>query len=287
MKETITLSDVNNTSLLTLFCRATDSRREDRIIHDPVAESITARLVPIISGSEDDLLLSLAQGKVNKQVTVHIALRAAKYDQYAREFLAAHKDGVIVNIGCGLDSRFHRLDDGHVILFDLDFPEVIQLKRQLVEETDRYHFLPYSVLDYAWIEQLSAYRGRPFLFLAEGVFMYLQGGQVKDLVNTLIRNFPGSDLVCEVFNSNWLKEPWGTMVHRKMQQRLKMGKGASFESGLSHPREMEEWNPGIRYLDDWSYFDTGHIRLGAMRFLKSIPFLRNIQYTVRYRFERE
>ncbi len=287
MKETITLSDVNNTSLLTLFCRAIDNRREDRIIYDPVAESITERLVPIISGSKDVLLESLALGKVDKQVTVHIALRASKYDQYAREFLAIHKDGVIVNIGCGLDSRFHRLDDGHVVLFDLDFPEVIQLKKQLVEETDRYHFLPYSVLDYTWIEKLSVFRGRPFLFLVEGVFMYLQSGQVKDLVGTLIHHFPGSDLVCEVFNSDWLKEPWGSLIHRKMQQRLKMGKGAKFASGLSRPREMEEWHKGIHYLDDWLYFDTGHARLGAFRFLKSIPFLRNIQYTVRYQFDRE
>jgi O-methyltransferase involved in polyketide biosynthesis len=120
------------------------------------------------------------------------------------------------------------------------------------------------------------------MFMEEGLFMYLKADDVKGLVRELLLRFPGSELVCEVFNSAWLKGAWGTMVHRKLQQRLKMGKEAHFHSGLAHPHEMEDWDPRIRYVDDWSYFDTGHPRLGAFRFLKSIPFLRNIQYTVHY-----
>jgi methyltransferase (TIGR00027 family) len=285
--KTISLTDVNNTSLLTLFCRAVDSRRSDRIIADPMAEKIAERLVPIIKGSEDELLKDLSQWKVNSQVTVHIALRAAKYDQYARDFLATHPNGVIVNLGCGLDSRFHRLDDGKVVLYDLDFPDVIDLKRRLVEENDRYHFLPYSVLDFRWMDMLSEVQNQPILFLAEGLLMYLKPEEVKSLVQTLSQRYPGSELVCEVFNSAWLKDPWGPMVHRKMQQRLKMGKEAHFYSGLSSPNEMEEWFPGVQFLEDWSYFDTGHVRLGAMRILKGIPFLRSIQYSVRYRLGSE
>lgn len=285
MKEnkTITLTDVNNTSLLTLFCRAVDTQRNDSIITDPTAEKIARQLIPIIAESEDPLLKDLSRWKVDRQVIAHIALRAARYDQYARDFISVHPDGVIVNLGCGLDSRFHRLDDGKIELYDLDFPDVIDLKRRLVDETDRYHFLPYSVMDFQWMDVFDSLKQRPFLFLAEGLFMYLKQEEVKILVNTLMTRFPGCELVSEVFNSAWLKEPWGTMVHRKMQQRLRMGKEAHFYSGLSYAREMENWFPGVQYIEDWSYFDTGHIRLGLLRVLKSIRFLRNIQYSVRYR----
>ncbi len=262
--ETILLSDVNNTSLLTLFCRAVDSRRTDRIIDDPMAVTIAERLIPIIAESDDVLLSSLSRWKVDPQVTVHIALRAAKYDQYAREFLATHPDGIIVNLGCGLDSRFHRLGDEKQEFFDLDLPEVIRLKRRLVEETERYHMLAYSVLDFRWMDELSSYSQRPILFLAEGLLMYLKPEDVKGLVCELSARFPDSELVCEVFNSAWLKGAWGSLVHRKMQQRLKMGKGAQFLSGLAYPREMEGWDPRIRYVDDWSYFDTGHHASGSV-----------------------
>lgn len=71
----------------------------------------------------------LASGRLDRRLVVLIALRAHKYDEYAREFVRRHPGGVIVNIGCGLDSRFLRVDDGKVIFYDLDFPEIIEIKK--------------------------------------------------------------------------------------------------------------------------------------------------------------
>ncbi len=87
------------------------------------------------------------------------------------EFLKSSPDGVVVNIGCGLDSRFSRIDNGRVRFYDLDLPDVIGIKRRFFEETDRYHLIPSSVLDYDWIAPLLQACDVPFLFVAEGVFM--------------------------------------------------------------------------------------------------------------------
>ena len=136
----------------------------------------------------------LAQGKLDSRLVVHLALRARKYDAYAQKFLTKYPDGVVVNLGCGMDTRFFRVDNGHFHLYDLDLPEVITLKRQLLQETDRYHFIGQSVLDFEWIEELKEVWGkRPLLFLAEGLFMYLQPVPVKDLVLKLRETFPGSE----------------------------------------------------------------------------------------------
>jgi hypothetical protein len=69
----------------------------------------------------------------------------------------------------------------------------------------------------------------------------------------------------------------------KMQRQLHLGKGAMFRSGLRDGREMEEWQSGIEFLDDWSYFDSDEEKLGSLRFLRHIGLVRTTQWTVHYR----
>lgn len=70
-----------------------------------------------------------------------------RYGEYVLEFLKSSPDGGVVNIGCGRDSCFSRINNGRVRFHDLDLPEVVELKRRFFEVTDRYHFIPSSVLD--------------------------------------------------------------------------------------------------------------------------------------------
>jgi len=99
---------------------------------------------------------------------VAIVLRNRELDRHVQEFLARHEDAVVVHIGCGLDARFERVDDGHVDWSDLDLPEVIDLRRRLLgAEGPRYHHLACSVLDTAWMDRVSEHALRPFLFIAE------------------------------------------------------------------------------------------------------------------------
>ena len=90
--------------------------------------------------------------------------------------------------------------------FDLDLPDVIELRQQFIgNEGERYHLLGYSVLDRTWLDAVSAYGKRPFLFLAEGVSMYFKEEQVKSLVLMLRDHFPGAEFVFDAFSPfhNW------------------------------------------------------------------------------------
>jgi len=60
-----------------------------------------------------------------------------------------------------------------VHFYDLDLLDAIKVKRRSFEGTDRYHFIPSSVLDYDWMAPLLQTRDGSFLFSAEAVFMYL------------------------------------------------------------------------------------------------------------------
>jgi methyltransferase (TIGR00027 family) len=277
------LPDVSATSLVTLYCRAIESQAAEPILHDEMAVQITRRLNPLLASSDDRLARSLASGKVNKVLVVHIALRSRKYDEYTRLFLAQHPDGVVVNIGCGMDTRFYRIDNGQVIFFDLDLPEIIQFKRSFVAESDRYSLIACSVLDDRWMEQVAQAGPRPTLFLAEGVLMYLDPDPVKALILKLQFHFPGSELVCEVVNSLWLSKTFKPMVNRKMQRGAGLGKEAEFHFGIPGSRELESWGPGIEFLDEWSYFDSNHPRLGWIGWFKRFELFRKTQWTIHYR----
>ncbi len=100
---------------------------------------------------------------------------------------------------------------------------MIEFKKQFYEETDRYHLIAASVFDYAWMDQVAKIGKHPVLFMAEGVFMYLDGDKVKDLILTLQSRFPGSELVCEVVTALFTRKPWDRMVALKMNQQTGCG----------------------------------------------------------------
>jgi O-methyltransferase involved in polyketide biosynthesis len=279
----ILLPDVAETGMLTFYCHVIESQTADPILRDEKAVEISRQLNPVFANSSSSLLRNLAKGKVSKELVIHITLRAKKYDEYAQSFLVKNPNGIIVNIGCGMDSRFQRIDNGKLTCFDLDLPEMIEFKKQFYTETDRYHFIAASVFDYAWMDQVAKIGKRPVLFMAEGVFMYLDGEKIKDLILKLQSRFPGAELVCEVVTAFFTRKPWNRLVALKLNQQMGVGKGATFTFGVRNSRELETWHAGIEYLDDWSYFDTRHPRLGWVGTMGKMKFMRNVQYTVHYR----
>jgi len=279
----VKITDISSTMLLTLYCRAAESQSPDPVINDPEAVRITSILNSRLAGSEDRMYRELGQGKLDRKLMLFISLRARKFDGYARAFLLSNPGGTIINLGCGLDTRFWRIDNGVMSFYDLDLPEVIEIKKKLCRETERYHMIASSVLDYNWLSLLKNQAVGPVLFLAEGLFMYLEKKDVRELVLKLQSGYPGSELVCEVVNESvahgWLK----ALMDMRMHKQLHVGGGATFLSGIKDGREMESWSPGIKLMDEWSYFDSTEKKLGPVRFFGRIPWMRRVQWTTHYK----
>jgi len=172
-KEKIKLEKEKETLLIPLYCKALESKKETPIISDNKA-------IEIVSKIEYDY----TQLKIPRQTHVTICMRAKQFDNYTREFLQKYPKGIVVQLGCGLDSRFSRINNSTVEWYDLDYPEVIQLRKSFYRETDRYHLIPSPVMEFKWIDNLLNKKG-PFIFLAEGLFMYLKEEEVKSLIFTL------------------------------------------------------------------------------------------------------
>ncbi len=252
------LSDVAKTLLITLYIRAMESQRPDALIKDERAEAVVRQL--------DHESLRKTAALTEDTGRGIVILKGREFDRFAQDFLARHPDAVVVHIGCGLDTRFERVDNGRVEWYDLDLPDVIELRRKLIgDEGERYHLLACSVLDSAWLDTVSAHHQRPFLFLAEGVFMYFEEAQVKSLVLTLRDRFPGAELVFDAFS------PLLRWAHNNKVSRT--GIGAHLHWALKHGQDLERWSDGIRLLDERFPFQYPEPRIRRSRIVRLVPFL--------------
>lgn len=100
------LTDVSKTAIVTLRSRVLESRKNNPLIHDPMAEYCLKGLIPLASESEKELLF---ERKLTSILTSHIALRARKYDAIVNDFISKNPASAVVNLGCGFDTRLaHR-----------------------------------------------------------------------------------------------------------------------------------------------------------------------------------
>ena len=251
------LSGVAETLLITLYIRAIESQRPDALIKDEKAVALVKQI-----SYDFARVRQFPLSEANKLV---IILRYREFDRYARDFVARHPDAVVVHIGCGLDSRFERVAErnSQVEWYDLDLPEVIELRRKFIGgEEGHYHLLGCSVLDNSWLEAVSAHRQRPFLFLAEGVSTHLTEAENKSLVRTLHDHFPGAELVFDAVSPF---ELWLGNLQASRSPFVARG-----HSGIWHGREIEGWADGVRLLDEWGYFDPLEPRLAHIRWLRPL-----------------
>lgn len=277
----IPLSAVSATMLMTLYGRVIDSRSSHPVLDDPKAEEIVAKLNPNLLTSDQKLLRSLGQFKMRDTLSVHTALRARQYDRYTQELMAQYPDCTVVSLGCGLDTRFWRIDNGSIRFYDVDLPDVIRLKRTLVDETDRYRMIACSALDPAWMDEALA-DAKPVMILAEGLFMYLPKADVQTLVARLGERVERGQLVAEVVHESYTRGVNAWLLGFKFKYELGFGEWITYQCGISESNEMEAWSPHLHLIDDWFYYNAEPEKVGFIRFLGRLPWIRKAQWTVRY-----
>jgi len=252
------LSNIAESLLIPLYIRALESQFPNPILRDQRAVVLIEKL------NLGDAYFFQAQ--VSQEVKVSILLRNRQFDRLTNDFLTRHPQAAVVYLGCGLDTRFERVDNGQVEWYDLDLPEVIELRRELLgDESDRYHLQACSALDPTWMEKVNTHNPHPFLFLAEGLFMFFEEPQVRGMVLALKDHFPGSELVFDAFSPFYV---WG---NNRRVTRTKVGALAHW--AMKHSTDLERWAEDIRLLDEWYPFLSDEPRLKHIRWVRFIPLL--------------
>lgn len=249
-KEKVRLVEAQETLLIPLYSKAVMGKRPNSIFTDLKAEEVLGCV-------EYDF----SRLKIPEKTVVMMCMRAKKLDSYAREFLSRNPGCVVLHLGCGLDSRCLRVDDGKVEWYDLDMPDVIDLRRKFYEESGRYHMISSSVTDLKWIESVKA-QGRPVLVIAEGLLMYLKEEEVKALILRLKEAFPGCEMAFDAFSTQTARR---IGAHPSIKTT-----GAAIYWGIDDAREIEKWADGIRLKEEW--FLTGSEDIDKLGLMYRISF---------------
>ncbi len=216
-------SDVPATVLITLYCRAIESLSQNPIIRDQEAVSISKKLTPLIEQTHPNLVDTVLNGKIDPDLVLRVALKARKYDQYVLDYLKKYPEAVIVNLGSGFDTRFSRIDNKQLLFFDVDLPNVINYKQKFIQPGERYQMIGETVFEDVWITRLKQVENRHFLFLAENLFRHFTNEETKSLILQIQQHFPDSELVCELFQNNFLSGVMSMVSRNKLGGRMGMG----------------------------------------------------------------
>jgi O-methyltransferase involved in polyketide biosynthesis len=256
------LDSVAETMLIPLCYRAVEARQKEPLVCDPRAQEIM-----------DGLGVDPRHLKWRAAQQVYAMLRARQFDRWTREFLASHAHTLVVEIGCGLDARFERVDDGRVEWIDMDLPEVMDVRKRFFADTSHRKAIAGSILEQGWMENLPV--GRNILFLAEGVFAYFKEDAIRRVFIDLAERFPGAEMIVDALS------PW--MVRSSAVVPWFRGYQTRPRWGLNDPCELNGWGSGIRLLTAWGYFEEEEPRLKDQLWMARIPIFRDSARVLRLR----
>ena len=143
---------------------------------------------------------------------LEVAARQNDLAWEVRGYLREHPRAAVVNLGCGLDSTGRACDNGACFIYNLDFPDVIEAREQLLPAGERERNIACDLNDTSWFSEIDDSDGA--IFFASGVFYYFLAEQVRALACSMAERFSGGRLVFDAANrtavkmitKTWLKE---------------------------------------------------------------------------------
>ena len=198
MKYKIEKNTVQETLIIPLYARKVCSELYPNLYRDETA----VRLI-----DEIDYDFSEAEKKSRSLMqrfgSLEVAARQNDLAFEVRDYLKGHPNAAVVNLGCGLDSTGRSCGNCSCNIYNLDFPDVIAVRNELLPAGEREENIPCDLNDTAWFSQIDASGGA--VFFASGVFYYFLTEQVKALVQGMADTFPGGVLVFDAANRTAVK----------------------------------------------------------------------------------
>ncbi len=173
----INLTGIPETMLWTLHNRAAEAVRTDGCLRDPEA-------VHIYRTIQYDYEKSFGPAEPSH------AVRSVMFDEYLRRFLEVHPNGVIVNLGEGLETQRYRVDRGEELWLSVDLADAMAVRERFIASDERHQHVDCSALDEKWYDAVPS--GRPVYITAQGLLMYFDEQQVRDHLMSLAERFPGA-----------------------------------------------------------------------------------------------
>lgn len=233
----VELGELQKTLFMPVWARAVETQKDLRILIDDTA-------VKIINSVDFDF--SAMALNIPEISQVSWIARCKRYDLVIKNFINEHPDCTIVNIGCGLDTTYERTGNNSVKWYDLDLPDVIDLKRKFLSETDTRKFISCSFLDTSWFDDIVV--NEKVLFISAGVFVYFEESEIRDFFIQVADRFDGSELLFDVTS------PKGVEIANQVIQKSGLDSRSFFKWGLNDNTIVTSWDNRIKLLNTYYTF---------------------------------
>ncbi len=225
----IRLSEEMETLLIPLYGRARMS--QEGYFQDPYAEDAVR-----------SIQYDFSKLHIQKKTQVMLSVRGAQIDAFTAAYLQKHPESTVLYLGCGLDARRQRIGASARMWYDLDFPQVIEIKRQLYSETEQYRLIGSSVTNWQWMDEITR-TDTPMLVIAEGLLMYLSEQDVRTLFLKLRDTFQNVIFVFDAYSQTTAKQASKHPSLKKTGASIRWGVDSSAEitsygSGITHEKTM-------------------------------------------------
>ena len=134
-------------------------------------------------------------------------------------------------------------------------------------------FITKSVLDFSWVERIP--EDKPTLFIAEGLLIYFTRDEVMSILKIIRVKFPQAEMLLEAMSPFIAKRP-----HPDLK-----GYNALFKWGIKTGEEMEQWNIGVQFINEYYYFDRHKDKQPPFfRIITLIPAFRKMMKIIHLKF---
>ena len=200
-------NSVQETLVIPLYGRKLCTERFPRLFQDQKAVELIGRLDYDFSQLEKQ-----SESLAHQFGALEVAMRENDLMIELRDYLETHPRATLVNLGCGLDQTAENCAGGLCRIVNIDLPDVIDVRNELLPESERVRNLACDLNDTAWFDEIDASNG--VCFMAAGVFYYFKTENIKRLFQAMARRFPGGRLVFDtascravkIMLKTWVKE---------------------------------------------------------------------------------
>jgi len=244
------LSQVSRTAILLLICRAIEAEKNKSVFNDPMAVLCLERLMSIASAEDRRWIIR------KKRMYEGLQARDAKagaqkgkvFDNAANRFIAGNPKCTVIDLACGFNTRFWRIENEKCNYIEIDLPEVITLKKEILKDRLSYEVIGGSVLDTSWIDKVTINGNTGFLLLAEGLFMWLPPQDATRLLKEIGERFYRSQLVLEMVPEKYTKGIWKKLF--RLHSRIEWGLDVSWVFGIKNPHDIEAFGNGLKVIGE-------------------------------------
>ena len=218
------LNNESKTLFIPLLGRAQMSKK-DLFLKDLKAEEIIDKV--------DYDFKSLKQ---TKWLSMYMSLRGLLIDELTNKYLSNNKNITVIHLGCGLDSRCLRIKENYKIWYDLDYEEVIDVRKEFYKENDKYKMIGSSVIDYKWLDEIDD--NNNILIIMEGLTMYLSRAEIIELISMIERKFKNVYLIFDAYTNKAVKASKYKNPVNQMNAEIKYGID-NYEEFLKYNNKLE------------------------------------------------